>query len=293
MRAGENYYDRLGVAPDASQEEIKRAYRRRARELHPDANPDRPDAEQAFKNLGEAYDVLKDPERRAAYDGVRSGAYFGGGNGGGRREVDVDPHDFFGGFDVGDLFGGTWSPQRGAHQRGGYTRRGFDARAEVGITLDEVLSGTMRQLDGPGGRVVRIPPGASEGDVVRVKGQGGHGLGGGPAGDLLLQIKLLPHPTFEVKGRDLTRDVRVTPWEAALGASVQVGTLEGQVALKVPPGVQGGQRLRLRGQGLPGRSGQRGDLYARIRIAIPSTLTDEERSLFERLAAVSGFQPRG
>ncbi len=306
----EDHYKTLGVGEGASQEEIKKAYRKLARELHPDAKGGRGN-EERFKEVGQAYEVLSDPEKRAEYDTMRrvarqgfgggagfgrgwqpAGSYGGGFHAAGGQEVDLN--DLFGGggeVDLNDLFGG-WRRSRGGRPR---PARGRDVEAEASITLEEVLHGATRQVSAPGGgpgRTVRFPAGATDGDVVRVRGAGLPGVSGGPPGDLLVHVSVAPHPVFERDGLDLTRDVTITPWEAALGAKVLVGTLDGTVTLTVPPGVQGGQRLRLRGKGLPDRGGRRGDLYARIRIAIPKDLSPRARELFEELSREAPLHPQ-
>lgn len=285
MTSEQDYYQILGVGEDASQDEIAKAYKKKARELHPDRNPDAPEAEEAFKTLGEAYETLKDPDQRARYDMMRRG-----------------------GFDLGSLFGafaggfGGFGGFRGSTR---VRRHGADIDAEVTLRLEELLHGARREFVRPppaGQRPphppretveIDIPRGVLEGDVIRFTGYGQPGFGGGRPGDLFLRVRLAPHPTFSVDGPHLGMHVPVTPWEAALGATVEVPTLEGSATLRIPGGVQGGQRLRLKGQGLPTRDGERGDLYATIQIAIPKELTKKERDLFEKLAKVSKLDPRG
>ena len=294
-----DYYDVLGVSRDASQDEIRRAYRRLAREYHPDLNSD-PDAEERFKELGEANEVLSDPEKRSRYD--RLGAQWRAqeaAQGGG------DFDDFFAGQgfarDMGPEFGdGVFSEffERlfgdGAVPRASGPLRGRDIEAVLDLSLEDALTGGRHRLSlGDGHSVtVNIPAGVREGQRIRVAGQGAQGRDGGPAGDLYLLVRLKPHPRFRRQGDDLQVDVRVAPWEAALGATVPVSTLSGTAQVRVPAGSSSGRRLRLRGRGLPIGDGERGDLYATVQIAIPKQLSEEERELFATLAAVSAFSPR-
>ncbi|HZN72731.1 MAG TPA: DnaJ C-terminal domain-containing protein [Micromonosporaceae bacterium] len=305
--AARDFYEVLGVPRTASQDEIQRAYRKLARTYHPDVNKD-PSAEDRFKEVSEAYDVLSDPETRRRYDAfgpdfrqvppdvdpqtwseARARAARGGA--GARRRpseptVDVD-------VDLDDLFGGIFS---GRGRRGWGAFPGADQEAEVELTVEDAYHGGRRSitLSGPdGGRTfdVTIPAGVTDGQRIRLAGQGGRGQGS-PDGDLYLVVRLAPHGRYRVEGRDIYVDLPLAPWEAALGASVAIDTPGGEAKVKVPPGTSSGRRLRLRGRGLPNRRGQAGDLYAEARVVVPSRLTDEERDLFRRLAAVSTFDPR-
>lgn len=310
-----DYYETLGVPRDASEEEIRRAYRRLARENHPDVNKS-PEAEDRFKEVSEAYEVLRDPEKRERYDRLGtswksgqdvSGAsdfegFRGGGGSGGFRGADFDFGDlggFAGGGDVSDFFEGLFGSRRGGGARrtrggfDGFSTRGGDQEATLELTLEEAARGGRRRISLDGREYeVTIPPGVRDGQRIRLAGEGGRGVGGGPAGDLLLRVRLRPHPRFDVEGSDLHAELPVTPWEAALGATVQLPTLDGSVRVRVPPGSSSGRRLRLRGEGLPTGDHGRGDLYATVMIEVPRTLTDEEREAFERLASVSRFDPR-
>ncbi len=323
MAAGDrDYYQVLGVPREASAEEIQRAYRQLARRHHPDVNKN-PDAEDRFKEISEAYDTLSDPDKRRRYDRFgaayrqvpedvdargyasagggpfrgRPGRAAAGGPGGpgGRVRVeqgDVDLEDLFG-----DLFGGGFGGFGGG---GGFGRGpvgGADTEAELTLTLEEAYRGGRRQVtlatpQGPRQLEVNIPPGVTDGQRIRLAGQGSSGMNGGGAGDLYLVVRLAPHPRYRVDGRDITAPLPAAPWEAALGAKLPVQTPGGTVEVTVPAGSSCGRRLRLRGQGLPNPRGRPGDYYAEVRILVPPTPTAEERELFEQLAKVSSFNPR-
>jgi curved DNA-binding protein len=312
MAPDKDFYALLGVSRDASQDEIQRAYRKLARQYHPDVNSD-PAAEERFKDVSEAYDVLSDPQTRRRYDafgpdfrqvppdvdpdafrrarataGAGAGRAAGGGPGGfGFRpgDVDIDLEDLFGG-----LFGGRpgrgWGPIRGA-----------DQEAELPLTVEEAYRGGRRPVtltgrDGSRTFDVNVPAGVTDGQRIRLAGQGGQGSDGAPAGDLYLVVRIAPHPTYRVRGRDIYTELRLAPWEAALGTSVAIGTPGGEAKVKVPAGTSSGRRLRLRGRGLPNPGGQPGDLFAEARIMVPAPLSDSERQLFTQLAATSDFDPR-
>jgi curved DNA-binding protein len=277
-----DYYETLGVPRDASSEDIRKAYRKLARENHPDVNKS-PGAEDRFKEISEAYEVLRDDEKRARYDRPASPPPrdFGGGfgNGGGGRKVE------FG--DFGDIFGDFFGRRGGG---AGFSSRGGDHEATLELSLEEAARGGPKKISLGDGRDydVNIPPGVSDGQRIRLAGEGGEGLGGGPRGDLFLRVRIRRHPRFRREGRDLYTDLPVTPSEAALGATVPVQTLDGEtVRLKVPAGSSSGRKLRLRGQGMPG-----GDLYATVMIHVPKKLGKAERELYEQLAEVSDFDPR-
>jgi curved DNA-binding protein len=318
--AFQDYYEALGVPREASADDIRRAYRKLARQYHPDVNKE-PGAEDRFKQVSEAYDVLRDEEKRRRYD--RLGANWkagqdvsgaqgfeeafrnggGGAGGGGFRDVRVD----FGSGDFGDsgfsdFFDSFFS--RSSRRRGGgdagpgpesFSMRGSDQEAVLELSLEEAARGGRRQVSFGDGRSfeVEIPPGVRDGQLIRLAGQGAAGIGAGTPGDLLLRVRIRPHPRLRVEGRDLYVDLPVSPWEAALGATVPVPTLDGEAKVTVPPGSSTGRRLRLRGQGLPAPDGGTpGNLYAVIQIQVPKKLTKAERELFERLQKVSKFNPR-
>ncbi len=322
MGTDRDYYQALGVARTASQEEIQRAYRTLARRYHPDINKE-PGAEDRFKEITEAYEVLSDPDHRARYDRFgaawrqvpedydpRAGAHFGAGQSGGRR-VYVDTGGFagpgfggpgFGGgggglgeVDLEDLLGGFFPSGGAGFGRGGVP--GADSEAEIELSVEDAYTGGRRSITlntstGSRNYEVNIPPGVTDGQRIRLAGQGATGSGGGPAGDLYLVVRLAPHPLYRVQGRDVTVEVPVTPWEAALGGSIPVPTPAGTTRVDLPAGSSSGRRLRLRGRGMPNPRGAAGDLYAEVKIVVPATLSPTERDLFGRLAAESGFDPR-
>ncbi len=318
--AFQDYYETLGVARDATQEQIQAAYRKLARKYHPDVNKS-PDAEEKFKQINEANEVLRDPEKRRKYDALgpnwRNGQEFtpppGYGYGGSARPEyrTVNPEEFgeFSGGDFSDffesLFGGLGRARRGG--RGAPLReRGEDIETEITAPLEDIVHGAARtvslrmQIRDEDGNVreetktydVRIAPGTPNGARLRLAGQGRPGYNGGEPGDLYIRVHIAPHPKFRIEGQNLVTEVPVTPWEAALGAEIPIPTVDGVVQAKLPAGTGSGKRLRLRGQGLPDRSGKRGDLLAAIRIEVPKTLTERERELFEDLRNTSHFDPR-
>ena len=290
-----DYYKILGLARGASEDEIKKAYRKLARKYHPDVSKEA-NAKERFQEVSEAYETLRDKEKRAAYDSLGSGFrqgqdfrpppdWFDRFGGGGRGE---DLH----GVDLGELFESMGIFGR-AQRRSRGSFPGEDYEIPVRLTLEEAFRGTERsvQLD-RGSFTARIPRGATDGQRLRLPGKGGPGMNGGPPGDLYLQIALQPHALYRVHGHDLEIDLPLTPWEAALGAEVEIPTMEGPVKLKIPPGSKAGQKLRLAGRGLPRPGGGAGDLYAVLSIAVPGTLTEREKQLYEELRQSSRFNPR-
>ncbi|MFD8226163.1 DnaJ C-terminal domain-containing protein [Streptomyces massasporeus] len=313
----QDFYDALGVSRTASQDEIQQAYRKLARKYHPDVNKD-PGAEERFKDLNEAYSVLSDPKTRARYDRfgedfrkvpddweerVGAGAGPGGGfrarrtagAGGPRVRYTGFGDDFAAeGVDIDDLLGSLFGA--GAAPGG---VPGADQEAELPLTVEEAYKGGRRTvtLAGPTGQPRRyevdVPPGVTDGQRIRLAGEGGRGSGDAAAGDLYLRVRIQPHPRFRLDGRDIHVQVPVTPWEAALGATVPVPTPGGGTAkVTVPAGSSSGRRLRLRGEGMPNPRGADGNLYAELRVMVPPKLSDRERELFEELAATSSYDPR-
>jgi len=330
-----DYYDVLGVKRDATEAQIRQAYRKLARKHHPDVNPGDKIAEERFKELNEANEVLSDSDKRKRYDQLganwKDGVEFTPPPGWSR--VNLDYGDFsnaFGGGGFSDFFETVFGRARAGAQSGQRRRAGRpkadtrrDAEAVMTLSLEDShkggrhkisLSGarTCPQCDGAGevkgvvclscrgaGQLtspktieVNIPPGARDGSVIKVGKQGQTSPGGREVGDLFIKLKISPHPIFTTSGDDLTVEIPVAPWEAVLGASIEVPTIEGKAEIKVPPGAQGGQRMRLRGQGLNRREGGRGDQYVRLKIVVPSHVTEKERELYRELARAASFNPR-
>jgi curved DNA-binding protein len=309
-----DYYETLGVSKTASEDEIKSAFRKLARKYHPDVAKDKKAAEEKFKQINEAYEVLSDPEKRRKYDqlgenwnqpgGFQPPPQWGGGQPGGFRwgSGENGGVEFeFGGTGFSDFFEAFFGGGRGRSafggfgQRGTMAERGNDVEADIMVTLEEALNGSTRQvsLRRAGSKKtetyqVKIPRGVREGQRIRLAGQGEAGERGGKSGDLFLRVRLARHPDFSVEGSDLVHEVKIAPWQSVLGDQLIVPTLEGNARLKLPPGTQGGQRFRLRGRGLPGVSGQRGDLYVVAQIAVPKKLGERERELWEQLAHLRG-----
>jgi len=321
-----DYYATLGVPRDASEEDIKKAFRKLARRYHPDVAKDKKGAEDKFKEINEANEVLSDPTKRAKYDELgpnwqdenRFASGPGGQAGGPPGSPGGRGREFhFGGTGFSDFFeqffGGsnrTGSPQDGPPFGGGRSgngagaHRGADIEGGILVTLEEAMRGTVRPVSlrttDPWTREtethtfqVRIPPGATDGRRIRVPGRGEAGEGGGPAGDLYLRVRHAAHPDFHAKGADLSRELEVSPWEAVLGAEVVVPTLDGSIKLRIPAGSQNGRQLRVRGRGLPtGKGSGRGDLHVIVVVRVPTTLSSEERALWEQLRRTSKFDPR-
>ena len=313
-----DYYEVLGVNKTATEKEIKQAFRKLARKYHPDMNPDDAKAEERFKEVNEAYEVLSDPEKRSKYDrlgkdwarwqqgGGQAGdfdwgrwASWGPDRDGARVQYGSaeDLRDLFGDESpFSDFFSQIFGGVGGRPRSGGFdfgarrARRGQDYEHAVEITLEEAFHGTTRALQRDGERLeVKIPKGAATGTKVRLAGKGTPGTGGGASGDLYLKVNVLPHKQFERKGNDLQVGVPVDLFTAVLGGEVRVPTLEGDVLLKVPVGTQNGRVFRLKGKGMPllRRSDARGDLLARVDVQVPTKLTAEQQRLFEELRQIS------
>ncbi len=310
-----DYYKILDVERDAKKAEIKTAYRRLARKYHPDVSKEA-DAEKKFKEVGEAYEVLKDKEKRQAYDqlganwkqgqnfnpppgwegefsnagsaGHATGAGFGGAG---------DFSDFFE-----SMFGGAGFNQSGGFQQGGYQAKGADQNASISITLEDAFQGAKKNIrlgnkqTGNGRNLdIKIPAGITSGKRIRLSGQGGQGAGGGPNGDLYLEVTITPHRLFKIDGKNILLDLPITPWEAVLGAQVKVPTLGGYVEAKIPAGSQSGKKLRLTNRGLKGRSSQGspvGDQIVTLQIVMPDNDSEEDKEYFEDMAKRFDFDPR-
>jgi curved DNA-binding protein len=314
-----DYYEVLGVPRTASDAEIKKAFRKLAHKYHPDVAKDKRTAEEKFKEINEANEVLSDPEKRRKYDELganwnraeqpaapRTGGYGGGPDEGYEFHFDGTGfsdffEQFFGsrGRPAGD-FGRTQGNGRGSEA---FAQRGQDIEGDILVTLDEVLHGSTRTIrlqrtDPRTGQStlqtlrVKIPPGVREAQLIRLAGKGQEGVGGGDAGNLYLRVKFAQHPDFRVRDADLYYDLELAPWEAVLGASVQIPTLDGMVSLKIPAGTVSERRFRLRGKGLSTGDGTRGDLYASVSIQVPAHMTPEQKVLWEKLAATATFNPR-
>jgi curved DNA-binding protein len=303
-----DYYQILGVAKTATADEIKKAYRKQARKYHPDVSKE-PDAERRMQDVNEANAVLSDPEKRAAYDQLGSRYQTGqefhappdwdaGFEFSGRGPSDADAAGFS------DFFSSLFGHAARGRGTGGYQMRGEDHHAKIVIELRDAYEGTTRaftlrapQVDAQGHVTlqehtlnVRIPKGVREGQHIRLTGQGSPGLGGGPAGDLYLEVHFTPDGLYRVEGRDVYATVPVTPWEAALGAAIEVPTPSGNVQVKVPAGSQAGRKLRLKGRGIPGDTP--GDLYIVLDVVLPAADTEQARRLYETMARELAFNPR-
>jgi curved DNA-binding protein len=313
-----DYYQSLGVPRTASAEEIKKAFRKLAREFHPDVAKDKKKAEEKFKEINEAYEVLSDADKRKKYDELganwKSGAEFRpppgyGGQAfrGGRANGGEEFH--FGGTGFSDFFEQIFGARMRGGDAGGFGRRGnfssedlaergADIEGDIMVTLDEAARGSVRTVNVHHGdrnesHQVKIPPGISEGQKLRLAGRGENGSGGGENGDLFLRVRFAKHPDFEVDGHNLVYELELAPWEAALGAEISVPTLDGKVNIKIPAGAPSGQKLRVRHHGLAQRDGTRGDLMVVTKIVVPEKIAGTEKKLWEQLARESKFNPRG
>lgn len=312
--AFKDYYETLGVPRDASTADIKKAFRKLARVHHPDVAQDKKAAEEKFKEINEANEVLSDPEKRKKYDELGSNwqnphqgpqQSYQDTSGSAGQEFN------FGGTGFSDFFEQYFSgasrygfPDSGAQHGGQRQRRGSDIEGDILVTLEEIMHGAVRPIslqttDPRTGRTetqsfqVRIPTGVTDGKRIRVPGQGEPGSGGAEPGDLYLRVRHAAHPDFHTEGHDLYYDLDLAPWEAVLGTELTVPTLDGSIKLRVPPGSENGQQLRVRGRGLPkGKTGERGDYHATITVHLPTKTTAEERELWEKLRSASSFNPR-
>ena len=340
-----DYYEVLGVSRSASDADIKKAFRKLARKYHPDVAKDKKTAEEKFKGINEAYEVLSDPAKRKKYDELgadwKQGAEFrappdwqnrygrpasGVGTESGNFEFQFDGTGFSDFFE--QIFGSKGRGKKGFNRADvfpeeNFSERGKDVEADLMVTLEEAVRGAVRPIslrraspcgrcDGEGARngqdcpacrgsgqvskienyQVKIPPGVIEGQRLRLAGRGEAGAGGGASGDLFLRVRFAKHPDFEVEEDHLIYEARLAPWEAVLGTHVSVPVLHGRVNIKIPPGTQSGQKLRVRGRGLPRRDGAQGDLIVIASIQVPEKISDKERALWEQLASGSRFNPR-
>ena len=304
-----DYYEILGVDKKASQDEIKKAYRKLAKKYHPDAHPGDKKAEDKFKEANEAYEVLGDEEKRKKYDqfgqnGNFSNGYnfdpsqYGFGNNVRyeyRTTGSNDFSDFFNmffgsdAFDTGSIFGRSGKGFR--HQQN-FTYDGEDSEAVIEITPEEGFSGTEKKISlrtENGDRTIsfKIPEGIRQDDKIKLSGQGNMGVNGGKNGDLFLKIRFKPGSSFELEGMDLISTLELFPWDAALGGEIPFSTIDGKIVVKIPPGIQSGSRIRVTGKGYRDRNGLRGDLYLKIKIVNPSSLSKEQKELYEKLRLVS------
>jgi curved DNA-binding protein len=314
-----DYYEILGVPRTSSDVEIKKAFRKLAREFHPDVAKDKKQAEEKFKEINEAYEVLGDPDKRKKYDELgadwKSGAEFrpppgwetfqGGRSFRGGKPGAQDFEFHFGGTGFSDffeqLFGSRMRGDFSGFDNGGgaadFAARGRDVEGDLMVTLEEALRGSVRSVSVRHDShtetyQVKIPAGVTEGQRLRVAGRGEAGTGGAAAGDLYLRVRLAKHPDFEVEDHNLIYEAGLAPWEAVLGANISVPTLDGRVNIKIPPGTQNGQKLRVRGRSLPLPGGGHGDLIVVVRLEVPASITEAERKLWEQLARESKFKPR-
>jgi curved DNA-binding protein len=319
-----DYYATLGVPRDATADDIKQAFRKLARKYHPDVATDKRTAEEKFKEINEANEVLGDPAKRQKYDELGAHWQEGGAaahqrGAGGRASGRPGPaHEFhFRGTGFSDFFEQFFGGAGRADDAAGHgfdfgaeaemepgPRHGHDVEGDILVTLAEAMHGTLRPislqtLDPQTGAAethsftVRIPPGAAEGRRIRVPGKGEPGARGGPAGDLFLRVRYAAHPDFRARDGDLYYDVDLAPWEAVLGAQIVVPSFDGPIKVRIPPGTNPGRQLRVRGHGLPkGRSGERGDLHVVAHLRVPASVSDDERALWEKLAQTSRFHAR-
>lgn len=316
-----DYYKLLDVSKAASQDEIAKAFKKKARKFHPDLNPNDPEAETRFKEINEAYEVLKDPEKRKLYDSLGPNWQHGqnfqpppGFEGRFRGFSSAGPHFESGGFSdfFETIFGGRFGEDQGFHGdpfgRGRFGPRqakGRDAEVNMELPLEDAYRGGSRtisfqeQVVGPDGMPrmetkslqVNIPAGMKNGSRIRLAGQGAPGLRNGHPGDLYLKIRIAPHSQFKLEGNSIVYDLRLAPWEATLGAKVRVPTLEGHVEMNIPAGTSSGRKLRLRGKGL-GKGADKGDQLIRVLISVPEKLSEKERGLWEEMSRASSFHPR-
>ncbi|MGQ7847253.1 DnaJ C-terminal domain-containing protein [Granulosicoccus sp. 3-233] len=308
-----DYYNIMGLEDDASADDIKRAYRKLARKYHPDVSKEA-DSEVRFKELGEAYNVLKDPERRREYDELKQ--YQGAGGAGFQPPPDwharesINPEDFsgVGGADYSDffeqIFGSRFRQQSGGHSEQHFDARGQDIHSNLSVSIHDAYKGAMVELSlstpvvQNDGNIrteqkklkVKVPAGVTNGQKIRLRGQGGPGIGNEAAGDLYIEIRIQEDSRFHLDGKDVSVSVPVMPWEAALGASIEVPTLNGKVRVTVPANASQGQRLRLKGRGLPGKVP--GDQYVILSVIVPKAVTEEQKQAYQAMSELWSLDPR-
>jgi curved DNA-binding protein len=307
-----DYYETLGVSKTANEDEIRSAFRKLARKYHPDVAKDKKSAEEKFKQINEAYEVLSDPEKRRKYDqlgenwnqpggGFQPPPGWGQSAGGGFPRQGGGVEFEFDGTGFSDFFEAFFGGGRGRSAFGGFgqrpprSERGSDVEADIMVTLEEALNGSTRAVSlrrTASNKVetyhVKIPKGVHDGQRIRLAGQGEAGEGGGVSGDLFLRVRLARHPDFRVEGSDLIHEEKIEPWQGALGTELKIPLITGNVRMKIPPGTQGGQRFRLREKGLPQSGGGFGDLYVEVQIQIPKKLSEKEKALWRDLARLHG-----
>lgn len=317
-----DYYEILGVPRAATDAEIKKSFRKLAREFHPDVAKDKKRAEEKFKEINEAYEVLSDSAKRKKYDELGAnwkqgaefrpppgyenfaGQPFRGRGGAGQNAEGFEFH--FGGTGFSDFFEQIFGSRSGRQSGFGRAQnfsgeelaeRGRDVEGDIMVTLEEAARGsvrtvTVRHHSRAESHQVKIPAGVTEGQRLRITGRGEHGSGGGESGDLYLRVRLAKHPDFDVEDHNLIYEAELAPWEAVLGAEISVPTLTGHVNIKIPAGTQSGQKLRVRSRGLPNRNGSTGDLFVVTKIVAPAEISDAEKKLWEQLKRESHFRPR-
>lgn len=293
-----DYYAALGVKPETPEQDIKRAFRKLARQYHPDVSKE-PDAEKRFKEINEAWEVLKDPAKRAEYDKLRTGGWQSAKEGFRQPQTDFysgdHPEDyaFAGDGNFSDFFEHIFG--RRSEATSPHPRKGRDIHAKITVSLETAYQGGTQTIQLESGKQsktlqIKIPKGVIKGSQIRLKEQGQEGINGGSKGDLYIEIDLATHPFYTVKQKDIYLNLPITPWEAVLGASIAVPTLGGAVNLKIAPGSQTGQKMRLKGRGLPGEPA--GDQYVVLEIKVPNAQNENEKALFEKMAKEITFNPR-
>ncbi len=307
-----DYYETLGISKTASHDEVRTAFRKLARKYHPDVAKDKKAAEEKFKEINEAYEVLSDAEKRKQYDaygenwqnvgaGYSQGPTGGSRGGGAQGDADGGVQYEFGGTGFSDFFEQMFGSRRGKAYKskgGGFDfdrnpQRGQDVEADIMVTIEEAINGSTRPISfrrSDTGKTdtytIKIPKGVREGQRIRLAGVGGSGTGGGEAGDLYLRVKFQKHPDFRMEGSDIYHDLELPAYQAVLGGEVEIKTLDGRVKLKIPPGSQSGQRFRFLSRGLPEKGGIRGDFYVVLTPQLPKTLSPEEKTLWEKIAKI-------